>query len=50
MLKYNRNLTQAILFDRLPIAKIINVSVISLDDAPERYKKFDGAARRRGSL
>ncbi|HGO6088785.1 formaldehyde dehydrogenase, glutathione-independent [Burkholderia cepacia] len=47
VLKYNRNLMQAILFDRLPIAKIVNVSVISLDDAPEGYKKFDGGAPRK---
>ncbi|MGN6668075.1 MAG: formaldehyde dehydrogenase, glutathione-independent, partial [Trinickia sp.] len=47
VLKYNRNLMQAILFDRLPIAKIVNVSVISLDDAPEGYKQFDGGAARK---
>ena len=46
MLKYNRNLMQAILFDRLPIAKIVNVEVISLDRAPEGYK-FDGGAPRK---
>ena len=49
MLKYNRNLMQAILFDRLPIAKIVNVEVISLDQAPEGYKKFDGGAPRNSS-
>ncbi|WP_193099876.1 formaldehyde dehydrogenase, glutathione-independent [Burkholderia sp. Z1] len=47
VLKYNRNLMQAILFDRLPIAKIVNVEVISLDQAPEGYKKFDGGAPRK---
>ncbi|WP_175918501.1 formaldehyde dehydrogenase, glutathione-independent [Burkholderia pyrrocinia] len=47
VLKYNRNLMQAILYDRLPIAKIVNVEVISLDQAPEGYKKFDGGAPRK---
>jgi glutathione-independent formaldehyde dehydrogenase len=47
VLKYNRNLMQAILFDRLPIAKIVNVSVISLDEAPQGYKQFDGGAPRK---
>ena len=47
VLKYSRKLMQAILFDRLPIAKIVNVSVISLDDAPEGYKQFDGGAARK---
>jgi len=32
---------QAILWDRLPIAKIVNVKVIDLEQAPEGYKYFD---------
>ena len=32
---------EAILWDRLPIAKVVNVKVISLDQAPEGYKEFD---------
>jgi len=32
---------QAILWDRLPIAKIVNVKVIDLEQAPEGYKSFD---------
>lgn len=47
VMKYNRNLMQAILWDRLPIAKIVNVSVISLDQAPEGYRAFDGGAPRK---
>ncbi|KVE32432.1 formaldehyde dehydrogenase, glutathione-independent [Burkholderia sp. TSV86] len=47
VLKYNRNLMQAILFDRLPIAQIVNVTVIPLDQAPEGYRKFDGGAPRK---
>lgn len=47
VVKYNRQLMQAILFDRLPISKIVNVDVISLDDAPKGYEVFDhGAARK----
>jgi glutathione-independent formaldehyde dehydrogenase len=47
VLRYNRQLMQAILHDRLPIAKIVNASVITLDQAPQGYKDFDqGAARK----
>jgi glutathione-independent formaldehyde dehydrogenase len=47
VLKYNRQLMQAILHDRLPIAKIVNATVISLDDAPQGYKDFDrGVAKK----
>ena len=47
VVKYHRELMQAILFDRLPIAKIVNVEVISLDHAPKGYKEFDhGAAKK----
>ena len=44
VLKYNRQLMQAILWDRLPIAKIVNAKVITLDQAPEGYKSFDAGA------
>ncbi|HTH73472.1 MAG TPA: formaldehyde dehydrogenase, glutathione-independent [Trinickia sp.] len=47
VMKYNRNLMQAILWDKLPIAKIVNVTVISLDQAPEGYREFDGGAPRK---
>src|ERR1700744_5419831 len=47
VLKYTRQLMQAILHDRLPIAKIVNATVIRLDDAPKGYKDFDkGAAKK----
>jgi glutathione-independent formaldehyde dehydrogenase len=47
VLKYNRQLMQAILHDRLPIAKIVNATVITLDDAPQGYKDFDkGVAKK----
>jgi glutathione-independent formaldehyde dehydrogenase len=38
---------QAILHDRLPIAKIVNATVIRLDEAPTGYQNFDkGVARK----
>ncbi len=47
VLRYNRQLMQAILHDRLPIAKIVNATLISLDEAPSGYKDFDkGAAKK----
>lgn len=47
VLRYNRQLMQAILHDRLPIAKIVNATVITLDEAPDGYQQFDqGAARK----
>jgi len=32
---------QAILWDKLPIAEIVNVKAISLEQAPQGYKSFD---------
>jgi len=47
VLRYNRQLMQAILHDRLPIAKIVNATVIRLDDAPQGYQDFDkGVAKK----
>jgi glutathione-independent formaldehyde dehydrogenase len=47
VLKYNRQLMQAILHDRLPIAKIVNATVITLDKAPQGYHDFDtGVAKK----
>lgn len=47
VLRYNRQLMMAILHDRIPIAKIVNATVIGLDDAPRGYHEFDeGAARK----
>ena len=47
VLKYNRQLMQAILYDRLPIAKIVNATVMSLEEAPQGYQDFDkGAAKK----
>jgi glutathione-independent formaldehyde dehydrogenase len=47
VLRYNYQLMHAILHDRLPIAKIVNATVIRLDEAPYGYKDFDkGAAKK----
>jgi glutathione-independent formaldehyde dehydrogenase len=47
VLKYNRALMQAILHDRVPIAKIVNATAIPLAQAAEGYRDFDkGAAKK----
>ena len=47
VLRYNRQLMQAILHDKVQIAKACNVNVIKLDQAPQGYKDFDkGAAKK----
>ena len=47
VLRYNRQLMQAILYDKVHIAKACNVNMISLDDAPRGYQDFDkGAAKK----
>jgi glutathione-independent formaldehyde dehydrogenase len=47
VLRYNRQLMQAILHDKIQIAKAVNATLISLDDAPGGYQDFDhGAAKK----
>ena len=47
VMRYNRQLMQAILHDKIRIAKAVNATVISLKDAPRGYKDFDkGAAAK----
>jgi glutathione-independent formaldehyde dehydrogenase len=47
VMKYNRQLMEAILHDKIKIAKAVNATVISLKDAPRGYKDFDkGAAAK----
>lgn len=47
VMSYNRQLMQAILYDKVQIAKAVNVEVISLDEAPKGYAEFDkGVARK----
>lgn len=47
VMKYHRQLMQAILYDKVQIAKAVNVEVIKLKDAPKGYQDFDkGAAKK----
>jgi len=47
VMKYNRELMMAILYGKAQIAKAVNATVISLEDAPQGYKDFDkGAAKK----
>jgi glutathione-independent formaldehyde dehydrogenase len=47
VMKYNRALMQAILFDKIQIAKAVNATVIPLSEAPRGYRDFDkGAAAK----
>ena len=47
VMQYNRQLMQAILNDKIAIAKAVNVTVIGLDDAPEGYQDFDRGASKK---
>jgi glutathione-independent formaldehyde dehydrogenase len=47
VLKYNRQLMQAILHYRLPIAKIVNATVIPLGEAPKGYQDFDSGVAKK---
>lgn len=47
VMKYHRQLMMAILYDKIQIAKAVNVQVITLNDAPQGYVDFDkGAAKK----
>src|SRR5437016_7819624 len=47
VMRYHRGLMQAILHDKIQIAKAVNATVISLDQGPQGYKDFDkGAAKK----
>jgi glutathione-independent formaldehyde dehydrogenase len=47
VMKYHRELMEAILSDRCQIAKAVNATVISLDEAPQGYKEFDRGVPRK---
>ncbi len=47
VMKYNRQLMQAIMWDRINIAEIVGVQVISLDDAPKGYGEFDAGVPKK---
>lgn len=44
VMKYHRGLMQAILHDRVQIARNVNATAIPLDDAPRGYAEFDAGA------
>lgn len=47
VMKYHRQLMNAIMFDKIKIAKAVNVEVISLQQSVQGYKDFDkGAAKK----
>src|SRR5947209_17627370 len=47
VMRYHRQLMMAILHDKVQIAKAVNATVISLDEAPLGYRAFDkGAAKK----
>ena len=47
VMKYHRELMQAILHDRVQIAKAVNATVITLDEAPQGYQDFDKGASKK---
>ena len=47
VMRYHRQLMNAILNDRCQIAKAVNATVISLDEAPEGYQAFDKGASKK---
>jgi glutathione-independent formaldehyde dehydrogenase len=47
VMRYHRGLMEMILHDRAHIAKAVNATVVSLDEAPQGYQDFDkGAAKK----
>ena len=47
VMRYHRGLMQMILNDRAQIAKAVNATVITLDEAPQGYQDFDSGAARK---
>ena len=47
VMRYHRGLMKMILHDRAHIAKAVNATVISLDEAPTGYKDFDSGAAKK---
>ena len=47
VMKYHHGLMQMILNDRAQIAKAVNATIITLDQAPEGYEAFDGGAAKK---
>ena len=47
VMRYNLGLMKAILNDKVQIAKAVNATVISLDEAPQGYADFDSGAAKK---
>lgn len=47
VMSYNRALMMCVLHDRVQIARAVNATVISLEDAPRGYVDFDGGASKK---
>jgi glutathione-independent formaldehyde dehydrogenase len=47
VMRYNYGLMKAILHDRVQIAKAVNATVISLDEAPQGYADFDSGVAKK---
>src|SRR5216117_3285709 len=47
VLRYNRQLMQAILHDKVQIAKAVNATLIPLDESPAGYRDFDKDAAKK---
>ena len=47
VMKYHRGLMQMILHGKAEIAKAVNATVITLDDAPQGYKDFDSGVAKK---
>ena len=47
VMKYHRQLMNAILYDKIKIAQAVNVQVISLADAPKGYAEFDNGVAKK---
>jgi glutathione-independent formaldehyde dehydrogenase len=47
VMRYHRQLMNAILRDKVQIAKAVNAAVISLDEAPQGYAQFDSGVAKK---
>ncbi len=47
VMSYNHQLMTAILHDRVQIADAVGATIISLDEAPQAYRDFDGGAAKK---
>jgi glutathione-independent formaldehyde dehydrogenase len=47
VMRYHRGLMNAILRDKVQIAKAVNATVISLDEAPQGYAQFDSGVAKK---